>query len=96
MLGALAQFAEKFPVILEEHPQDFGHAEYVLAVRNGVKDIRLQMRSELDNFLGVARGTKPAPPAAEREQVFVMAVRAAHPGEPLVQVAAFQIFADNP
>ena len=45
------------------------------------------------------RGTRlrePAPPAAERQQVFVVAVRAAHSGEPLVQIPAIKIFANDP
>jgi hypothetical protein len=36
LLDALTEFAEQFPVILEEHPQDFWHAEHILAVRNRI------------------------------------------------------------
>jgi hypothetical protein len=39
LLGAMTQFAEQLPVILEEPPQVFRHAEYVLPVRSRVQDI---------------------------------------------------------
>lgn len=96
MLGASTQFAEQFPVIFEKSPQDLRHAEYVLPMGNRIQDIRLQVCPKLDYFLGVAGRTKPATTAAERKQVLVVAVRAADPGESLVQIPAVKIFADNP
>lgn len=96
LLDALTELAEQFPGILEEHSQNFRHAEHVLAVRNGIEDIRLQVRPELDDLLAMAGWAKPAAPATERQQVLVVAVRTAHPGKSLVQITAIKIFANNP
>ena len=82
LLSALAEFAEQFPVILEKHSQDFRNAEHVLAMRNGIEEICLQVRPELDDLL--AMGGWTAAPATERQQVLVVAVRTAYPGKSLV------------
>jgi len=53
-VGALAEFAEQFSVVLEKNPQDFRYAEYILAVGNRIENILLQVNSELRHLFGMA------------------------------------------
>lgn len=53
------------------------------------------MTAELHHFLGVTGGTEPTAPAAEGQQVFMVTIRTTDPGEPFLEIAAFQISADN-
>ena len=55
-MRTLAKLAEQLPIILEEHPENFRHAENILPVGNRIEDIRLEVRTELYHLLGVTGG----------------------------------------
>ena len=93
---ASAELAKQFPVILEEPPEDFRHAEYILPVGDRIENIRLQMGTKLSHLFGMARRAGPAASAVECQQIFVMAFRTTDPGKTFVQITAFQIFPDHP
>jgi len=60
-------------------------------VGHGIKNILTQQFAELDDLLGVAGWAEPTAPAGEGEQELMTAVRAAHPGEAVGEVTAFEI-----
>ena len=53
------------------------------------------MVAELNYFFVVAAGTKPAAPATESEQVFVLTIRTFYSGKTLMKITTFEIFLDN-
>ena len=95
-MRTLAKLAEQLPIILEEQPENFRHAENILPVGNRIEDIRLEVRTELYHLLGVTGGAEPATPATESQQVFMMAIGATHTSEPLVQITTLKVFTNNP
>jgi len=51
--------------------------------------------AKLHHLFVVAAGTEPAPSAAEREKIFVLAISPLYAGEAMMQVSAFQVFLYN-
>ena len=60
-------------------------------MREGIENVLTQLLTELDDFFLVATWTEPAPSTGEGQQVFMMAVGAAHAGESLRQVTTPEI-----
>ena len=68
-MGALTELAQKFTVVFEIGSEDFGDAEYILAMWYWEKNLMTQMFAEKDYFLGMARRTEPAAPAGKRQEI---------------------------
>ncbi len=51
--------------------------------------------TELDHLFVVATRAKPAPSAAEGEQILVLTVRTVYFGKALMKIATFKVFLDN-
>ena len=82
----MAKNAQQLSIVTKKLTNKNGKTENVLPVGYGEKNIFRQGNTELHNFFGMAAGTEPAPPATERQQVFVMTFRAANTGKTLLQV----------
>jgi len=57
---AFGKLAKQFTVIKKISANDLGNAENILSVRDRIQYVFLKMGCELDHFLGMTRGTKPA------------------------------------
>lgn len=65
--------------------------------RDGIEDVVGNVFPQLDRFIGMATGAKPAALARERQKILIlpMGVCAALCGESFVQVTASQVFLDH-
>jgi hypothetical protein len=93
--GTAAEPGEQFTVVKEKLTQDYRDRKDILAVGQGVENVFPQQFTKLDHLFCMAGGTEPAAPAGKGQQVFVMTVRAADPGETLLEIAAFEIGAHH-
>ncbi len=94
-VGIMTELGKQFAIIFEVDTQDLRQGKNILTMGNGRENIAAQQFAELDDLLGVTARAKPAPLTAERKQVLVTTIRAAHPGEPFAQVATFQVISNH-
>ena len=93
--GTAAEPGEQFTVVKEKLTQDYRDRKDILAVGQGVENVFPKQFTELNHLFCVATWAEPAAPAGKGQQVFVMTVRAADPGETLLEIAAFEIGAHH-
>ena len=97
LLGAVAQLRQELSVVFEIDARQNRDAEDELSVRDGIEDVVGDVFPELNRFLGMTARAKPASFTRECQKVLMPALRigAAHPGKPLVQVSASQVFLNH-
>ena len=89
------QGGEELAIVEKEFAQNNGDTEDVLTVWQRIEDIFPQLFTELDDLLGVAARSEPAPLTAKREQVLVTTVGAAHASEPFTKIAALEVISNH-
>lgn len=76
---------------LKKSSYDFRDAEYILAMRDGKEHVVMQMAAELYHLLAMTRRAEPTTTAGEREQIFMVTIRAAHTCKTLLKIPTFQV-----
>ena len=92
LVGQRAEPLEQVSVALEVRAQHSWDSQDIMPVRHCGHHLVQDKPSRRLDVLLVARGAEPAALAGERQQVLVLAVVAANPGETALQVAALQEF----
>ncbi len=93
--GAAGQLSQELAIVAEEDPQPLGDREDDLAVGNVFEQLLLgPVRPQKLALLVAARAQAPEL-AGEGDQELMPAVRAAHPGDALVEDAAVEVAVDR-
>jgi len=94
-VGQGTEALEQAPVALEIGAQHFGDGQYIVAVGHGGHHlVHDEAGGGLDVFL-VPGGAEPAALAGKGQQILMLAMVAANPGESALQVAAVEEFVDD-
>ena len=80
----MAKFGKQESVVEEKSSEDYGNAENILTVRHRKKNIFPEMLPELNYPFCMGWRVEPAASAGKCKALFVAAVRASYPGEPLI------------
>lgn len=94
-VGDAAQFFDEPAMKPEIRAQHFGNGERQMPVRHRRENGLGQQRAEELHLLLVARRAEPPALARERQQILVLAVVAAHAGEPLGEIPAAHELLDH-
>ena len=95
LLRQSAEALKKVAMALEVGPEHSGNSQNIMPVgHRGQHVVQDEAGGGLDVFL-VTRRTEPAAFAGKGQQVFVLAMVAADPGEPAFQVAAIEKFVNH-